>query len=110
MARFSAIKILESGSFQGIEERDSGTEINFRAAFPLFLIREAWNRGCDFEDLADGFDGFALHLDPASGEGDLTPGFKGTRGDWSGIRDSSDEAKNRMFERALNFFFDDEAS
>jgi hypothetical protein len=61
----------------------------FSARFDLFLIRQAWNRGVNFEDLADGF-----------GKGFGTMG-----GDWSGIRDSSLEATNQMFERALNFFF-----
>ena len=57
------------------------------ASLPLFLVREAWERGLDLEDLADGF-----------GKGLGTCG-----GDWSGVRDSSPEALNAMFERALNF-------
>lgn len=44
--------------------------------FPLFLIRNAQRKGCDFEDLVDGF---------------------------SGIRDSSDAAVEKMLERAINF-------
>jgi hypothetical protein len=29
-------------------------------------------------------------------------------GDWSSIRDSSDDARNRMLEKALNFLFAEE--
>ena len=65
------------------------TENKFSASFPLFLIREAWSRGLDMEDLADGF-----------GEG------MGTMdGDWSGIRDSSPEALNLMLQKTLNHLF-----
>lgn len=60
----------------------------FSARWPLFLIREAWRQGCEFEDLADGF---------GAGEG--------THRDWSGIRDSSEEAITAMTERAFNFLF-----
>jgi hypothetical protein len=63
-------------------------EMRFKSGYPLFLIHQAWNRGADFEDLADGY-----------GEG------AGTHGDWSGIRDSSDGAQTRMLERALNHLF-----
>ena len=56
------------------------------AEFPLFIIKQAWTAGVSFEDLADGF-----------GEGRGTCG-----GDWSGIRDSTDQAKAEMLERALN--------
>lgn len=59
----------------------------FSSGFPLFLIHEAWGP-VDFEDLADGYG----------------PGM-GTHGDWSGIRDSSPEAIERMLERALNHLF-----
>ena len=62
--------------------------IGFRADWTLFLIHEAWLRGCDFEDLATGFG----------------PGM-GTFGDWSGIRDSSAEAVEKMLVRTLNFLF-----
>lgn len=58
------------------------------ASWHLFLIREAWDGGCDFEDLADGFG-------PGCGTGPDQ--------DWSGIRDSSPEAKILMVQRALNF-------
>lgn len=61
--------------------------VQHRANFPLFLIKAAWTKHCGMEDLADGF-----------GEGMGT-----MNGDWSGIRDSSDEATSRMLERALVF-------
>ena len=83
--RFSNISIKNNRSgFNGI---DNGT--NFSANFDLFIIREAWDRGVDFEDLADGY-----------GKGLGTMG-----GDWSGIRDSSNDAINEMLERSLNFLF-----
>ena len=53
---------------------------------PLTIIRLTWHKGCYFEDLADGY-----------GDGG------GTGGDWSGIRDSSEIAIEKMLERALNF-------
>jgi aryl-alcohol dehydrogenase-like predicted oxidoreductase len=81
---FTNITIGAEGVFSGRE----GTR-NFSAQFSLFLIRRAWDEGCDFEDLADGFG----------------PDMGTMGGDWSGIRDSSHEAVERMFERALNFFF-----
>jgi len=74
------VKIDEPGGFGYTDA--SGTKCS--ANFPLFLIRAAWNRGCDFEFEADGF-----------GKGE------GTCGDWSGIRDSSDEATEAMLEKAL---------
>lgn len=54
----------------------------------MLLIRKAWEDRCEMEDLADGF-----------GVG------SGTHGDWSAIRDSSQEAKDAMLERALNHHF-----
>ncbi len=73
--------------------KDPGAHFAYRdgdalslASWPLFLIREAEDGGCSFEDLADGFG----------------PG-EGTHGDWSAIRDSSPEAKRAMCERALNY-------
>jgi hypothetical protein len=60
-----------------------------RCGFPLFIIGQAWQRGCDFECLADGF-----------GVGKGTMG-----GDWSGIRDSSDNAIAAMLTKALNHLF-----
>lgn len=85
MPRFSHIDLDADGaSFTGNNENGA-----FSASFPLFIIAQAWNQGCDLEDLADGF-----------GAGLGTCG-----GDWSGIRDSSDDATARMFERALNHLF-----
>lgn len=59
--------------------------VQYRADLALLLIREAWDAGVDYEDLADGF-----------GAG------VGTEGDWSAIRDSTPDAKRLMLERALN--------
>jgi hypothetical protein len=80
--RFTEIKTTPDG-FEG---RDRGR--NFRASYDLFLIREAWQRGADFEQLVDGF-----------GEG------AGTMGDWSSIRDSTPSAKAAMLQAALNHIF-----
>ena len=89
--RFANVEVTPAG-FQGTEISPvtiGPTENKFSASFPLFLIREAWHRGLDMEDLADGF-----------GEG------MGTMdGDWSGIRDSSPEALNLMLQRTLNHLF-----
>jgi len=88
--RFSDVRVNPDKSFSGREEIGiEGGPVNFDASFPLFLIREAWHRGMNAEDLADGF-----------GEGLGT-----CDGDWSGIRDSSEKARNLMLERALNFLF-----
>lgn len=88
MKSFSQIVITETG-FAGVS---NSMGARFSASFPLFLIRRAWERGCvDIEKHADGF-----------GAGNGTMG-----GDWSGIRDSSDQAKNAMLEAALNFLFPD---
>jgi hypothetical protein len=78
------VTIEHVGAFSYIDA--SGTSC--RANFPLFLIRLAWDKGEDFEDLADGF-----------GAG------MGTLGDWSAIRDSSEDASSAMLERAVNFHF-----
>lgn len=82
--RFHNIQIGNDGAFSGEEGPNA-----FGANFPLFLISEAWHTGCDFENLADGY-----------GVGQGTMG-----GDWSGIRDSSEAAKSRMLEQALNYLF-----
>lgn len=86
-AKFSNLAITELGRFT---YRNGDLDCNASACFPLALIEMAWGAGCDFEDLADGF-----------GKGLGTCG-----GDWSGIRDSSDEATAKMTERALNFISD----
>lgn len=67
----------------------------FSANFPLFLISQARAKGCDFEDLADGY---------GVGMGTLQPNGES---DWSGIRDSSDDAINQMLQRSLNHLFGD---
>lgn len=85
MPRFSEIEVDEDGGFRGVDSTKGGT---FISNFDLFLIAEARQQGVDFEDLADGF---------GTGEG--------THGDWSGIRDSSNKAVNKMLERALNALF-----
>ena len=83
-SRFKNIKVQDNGRlFIGSR---NGT--SFQARFDLFIISQAWSRGLDLEEEADGF-GFG----------------EGTHGDWSGIRDSSTEAKNEMLEKALNFLF-----
>jgi hypothetical protein len=58
--------------------------VEFSARLDLLVIKAAWEAGVSFENLADGFG----------------PG-RGTQGDWSGIRDSSEEATMKMLERAL---------
>jgi hypothetical protein len=76
------LKILDHGEITFVSDRGWNTA----AKFSLLLIGCAWDRGCDFEDLADGF-----------GEGMGTMG-----GDWSGVRDSSHAAIEAMLERAMN--------
>ena len=76
--------INQAGSF-AYTDLERGCQAS--ANFPLFLIKVAWEAGCDFEDLADGF-----------GRGHGTMG-----GDWSGIRDSSDSATAVMLQRAINY-------
>ena len=76
------LKVNEAGAFTYQKGR-----VQHCANFPLFLVKAAWTKGCGMEDLADGF-----------GKGMGTMG-----GDWSGIRDSSEEATNLMLERALVF-------
>lgn len=84
---FSQIKITDRGGFEGVNHAMGGCR--FSASFSLFLIRHAWERGCRaIEVYADGF-----------GAG------QGTYGDWSAIRDSSNDAKNKMLEASLNFLF-----
>lgn len=92
--RFADITIIRHVTEEGCGHSFAGTEEeplarNFTACFPLFLVGEAMKRGCDFEDLADGFG----------------PGLGTMGGDWSGIRDSTDEAVAAMLERALNHLF-----
>ena len=82
------IKVSKTG-FTGFEG-----ETQFSATFPLFLIKQAWKRGCDaIEVYADGFG----------------PGLGTMGGDWSGIRDSSPKAIDMMLQEALNFLFGEQA-
>lgn len=81
--------VVEGGASRLVQSKgDNGFYAKFSAGFPLFLIREVWVRGVDLEAEADGYG----------------PGA-GTHDDWSGIRDSSAEAIERMLEKALNFIF-----
>ena len=75
-------EIRNEGIFSGV----TNDGIKFQAQFTLWIIRTAWYRGCNMEDLADGYG----------------PG-QGTHGDWSGIRDSTHQAIVAMTERAMNF-------
>ncbi len=59
----------------------------FSARADLFVIDAAWQGGCSFEALADGF---------GRGLGTMN-------GDWSGIRDSSDAAIAAMTAKAVRF-------
>jgi len=87
----TGLKLTATG-FTGVTNRH-GMSVNFSAGFPLYLIEQAWQRGLDLEQLADGFG----------------PGLGTMGGDWSGIRDSSDEAIERMLEASLNFLFGETA-
>jgi hypothetical protein len=78
------LHISNHGSFE-YQYRSDPCVVDASACFSLYIIREAWDAGVDFEELADGY-----------GEGG------GTHGDWSSIRDSSDGAITAMLERALN--------
>lgn len=87
MKTYSNIKLNDRG---GLEGTNNAMGCRFSASFPLFLIRQAWERGCkEIEKHADGFG----------------PGMGTCGGDWSGIRDSSPAAVEKMLEAALNFFF-----
>jgi hypothetical protein len=82
-AGVSNVKISDPGSFAYV----SAAGVDSIASFPLFLIHAAWERGCSFDGEADG------HGESA-----------GTMSnDWAGIRDSSDAARNKMLEKAVNF-------
>lgn len=83
MARFTNV---QRRGATGFNCQDKGRDTSW--SYESLIIRTAWDKGCNFEDLADGF-GAGL----------------GTQGDWSAIRDSSDEAATKMIERALNFLF-----
>lgn len=78
------VKIENPGKFSFTDEFGH----NCGANFPLFFIQRAWYAGCNFEKEADGF-----------GKG------LGTQGDWSGIRDSSEEATAALFTKAVAYAF-----
>ncbi len=59
----------------------------FSARADLYVIDAAWQGGCSFEALADGF---------GRGLGTMN-------GDWSGIRDSSEAAIVAMTAKAVDF-------
>lgn len=86
--RFRNVALTERGFTAEFSFRAGDQFFGMSASLPLFLIREAWERGCSFEAEADGF-----------GAG------MGTKGDWSAIRDSSPGATRAMFEKALNHLF-----
>jgi hypothetical protein len=74
------------GKIEGVHGSSSGVPgFAFSGRLDLMLIKSAWEGGVSFEDLVDGFGA-----------------EKGTNGDWSAIRDSSEEAIILMLERALN--------
>jgi hypothetical protein len=77
------MKVYDPGKFEYTHHRGYKVTANFH----LFLIQAAWYKGCNFEAEADGF-----------GQGLGTMG-----GDWSGIRDSSVGALEKMLEKALKF-------
>jgi hypothetical protein len=83
MSKYNQLKIQESGHITYVSGDGGRSSANLHLAF----ISMAWHAGCNMEDLADGY-----------GKGLGTCG-----GDWSGIRDSSDEATEQMLERALNY-------
>ena len=82
----ASVKLIDGGKFEWRTEGGRYGSMNHAGSFDLFLIGNAWHKGCSFEDLADGF-----------GKGLGTMG-----GDWSGIRDSSPAAIEAMLARALN--------
>ena len=91
MTTYEIEKIEDDGTWEGIVRGGRIVPVmRFRASPSLWLIRQAWDKGMDLEDLADGYGAGA-----------------GTHGDWSGVRDSSDEAVAAMLGRALTYMFGD---
>ena len=90
MAKYENVKIGNHGHFSYVDGDRRFVKIGCPVSFSLVLIRMAWEVGCNFEDLANGF-----------GTGLGTCG-----GVWSGIRDSNGPATDKMLERALNFIHD----
>ena len=87
---YRELEVQTDGHFTYKDGTRGRSGINCSANFTLHLIQMAWDSGCYFEDLADGF-----------GEGLGTMG-----GDWSGIRDSSSEATRKMLQRAMQHIHD----
>ena len=79
---------ITSGGWEGFHASGDLEGMRFSADPALLIIRQAWDRGCDFEEEANGY-----------GIG------AGTNGDWSGIRDSSRDSRNVMLTKALNHLF-----
>ena len=89
--RFKSLKLHCPGNFEYQElmlSDKSGEYFNCSAGFPLFLIAQAWDKGCNFDAECNGFG----------------PNH-GTMGDWSAIRDSTHDAIEAMTQKALNFLF-----
>lgn len=83
---YTEVHKTEDRTWEGTRVEPGFGPMRFSADPTLFLIREAWGAGVDFEDEADGF-----------GEG------FGTQGDWSAIRDSSPGAIDAMLTKTLNW-------
>jgi hypothetical protein len=85
----------KTGHIEGLENNGSGQPTDrFSAIISLFAIRLAM----DVEPKSIG-----LFMSIADGYG--SPGFFPGGYDWSGIRDSSDQAIDKMFERARQILF-----
>lgn len=87
MRTYTDVHVEDDGTWSGhraFDDDERGTA--FLATPSLVVIEWAYYGGCDLEDLADGYG----------------PG-QGTHGDWSGIRDSSDEAIDAMLARSLTW-------
>lgn len=82
------VTVIENGVSRVVTLPGDVLEVRYSAGFPLFLIHEAWGLGLNLEAEADGY-----------GAGN------GTYGDWSGIRDSTSGAIEKMLEKTLNFLF-----
>ena len=81
--RVYSLKAQKGGVVEGVNPE--GTR--FSASLDLWIIRRAWDEGLNLEALADGYG----------------PGLGTMGGDWSGIRDSSDEARLKMLGAAMTF-------
>lgn len=86
--QFRDVEIEDPGK---IRYRKGDRDVDAVARLDLLIIREAWNRGMDVEDLADGF-AVASEIDPETGEERTVAGGLGTKGDWS-------RALNRSLQR-----------